>query len=140
MKKIVSIFCTLLVCSLCAISFCGCTQKTYKLVGLAREDEDRVVYYENLTDLEKSYCDEYENFTIKLGFRDDFVMTFQQTSGSLTVTYEYRGTYVLEENLLTLTLLNGGQNQYTTQCQYTNGRIIYNAVELGNNGVYLVLE
>ncbi len=140
MKKFLSIFLTLFVCGLSVLTLTACEQKTYKIIGIVDVEADKIVLYNNLTDLEKSYIDQYKDFTIKLGFRNDVTLSYSVTEGSLNVCYTYTGRYTLEGEVLTIYLKNKDGSEIPTKYQYTNNRIIYYMPEFGENGVYFAFE
>lgn len=125
MKKLLSATFILIICVFSCLTLTGCTQKTYKLVGLVDVENDVVVYYEDLTDEKKEVIDYYTDFTIKLGFRDDITLNYKIKQKPAIIEYTIYGTYTLEDNVLSITYDVGNNNIYPEKHQYTNGRIIY---------------
>lgn len=123
----------------------GCTQKTYKLVGLVDVENDKIVYYENLSEENKAYIDEFGDVTIKLGFRDDFKMVHKNTSTQGDYTVEVittmTGTYKIKDNVLSWSSVDSeGVSHTLPDQQYTNGRIIYCTDASDGEMIYLVFE
>ena len=122
----------------------GCTAKTYKLVGLVDVENDKIVYYADLSDDNKKIIDDLGTYTIKLGIRKDFVMeitqTYPQKEGVATISYTVRGTYEINNSVISFTAINeSGENIKLPDQQYTNGRIIFYD-NTNSSGVYLVFE
>lgn len=142
-KKIASI--TLVTLILAGVIICtGCTAKTYKLVGLVDVENDKIVYYADLSDDDKKIIDELGSYTIKLGVRHDFVMeltkSYPQKEGVATISYVVRGTYEIKDSVISFTAINEENAEVKLpDQQYTNGRIIFYD-NTNSNGVYLVFE
>lgn len=146
-KLIKSLAMCLVVCLIIlgGIIFSGCTQKTYKLVGLVDVENDKIVYYDNLSEKNKAYIDEFGDFTIKLGFRDDFTITTKTTSVQseyqVETIFTMKGTYEIKDNVLSWSSVDSeGKKHPLPDQQYTNGRIIYCVNANDGTMIYLVFE
>lgn len=122
----------------------GCTAKTYKLVGLVDVENDKIVYYADLSDDDKKIIDDLGTYTIKLGIRHDFIMevskSYPQKEGLATISYVVRGTYEIKDSVISFTAINEENAEVPLpDQQYTNGRIIFYD-NTNSNGVYLVFE
>ena len=103
MKKFLSVFCALMLCVLSSVILTGCVEKTYKLVGIADVENDKVVYYKDLSDEQKAIIDGYKNYTIKLGFDGKFVMKFTIVDEPSVIDYTITGKYEIVGNVLNIT-------------------------------------
>ncbi len=137
MKKILSVLSVVVLFILSSVMLTGCVEKTYKLVGIADVENDKVVYYEDLSDEQKAIIDGYKNFTIKLGYDGKIVIKFTIIDEPSVIDYTITGKYAIDGNVLNITYTFADGTVNTLPEQYSNGRIIYHD---DPNGVYLIFE
>ena len=137
MRKVLSVFCVVMICVLSSVLLTGCVEKTYKLVGIADVENDKVVYYDDLDDGKKAIIDKYKDYTIKLGFNEKITINFKIVTPPSVIEYTITGKYKIEGNVLNISYTFEDGTTNTIPQQYSNGRIIYYDE---TQGVYLIFE
>ncbi|MBP3631187.1 MAG: hypothetical protein J6J23_06875 [Clostridia bacterium] len=137
MRKVLSVFCAVMICVLSSVLLTGCVEKTYKLVGIADVENDKVVYYDDLDDGKKAIVDKYKDYTIKLGFNEKITINFKIVTPPSVIEYTITGKYKIEGNVLNISYTFEDGTTNTIPQQYSNGRIIYYDE---TQGVYLIFE
>ena len=102
MRKVLSVFCAVMICVLSSVLLTGCVEKTYKLVGIADVENDKVVYYDDLDDGKKAIVDKYKDYTIKLGFNEKITINFKIVTPPSVIEYTITGKYKIEGNVLNI--------------------------------------
>ena len=137
MRKFLSILSVLIVCFTSTFLLTGCVEKTYKLVGIADVENDKVVYYDDLDDGKKAIIDKYKDYTIKLGFNEKITINFKIVTPPSVIEYTITGKYKIEDNVLNISYTFEDGTTNTIPQQYSNGRIIYYDE---TQSVYLIFE